>query len=271
MKKIISLILCIAVLALVLVSCGDEEHVHQYNRNEWKFDATNHWYAPACDCEDAENINVAKHYDTMNDGKCDICNYLMCSNTAHGDTLKYNENSHWKEPVCGHNGQDSHILPGEFSEHTYNDAGLCTTVGCGYQCVKTDYKEAWSTDANNHWHDPACGHTHLPVVDSAAHVDVDENEDGEPVGNGVCDVCGYVMCSVPVKEAGESDEDFQERLDAFYNAEPSYDENQHWYEPVCGHVGHDLKDLGVHAEAEEGADGFCDVCFQEIPEADDEE
>ena len=45
MKKIISLILCIAVLALVLVSCGDEEHVHQYNRDEWKFDATNHWYA----------------------------------------------------------------------------------------------------------------------------------------------------------------------------------------------------------------------------------
>lgn len=263
MKKIISLILCVALISLVLVSCGEEEHVHQYNRNEWAADSTAHWYAATCECTDAGKISVSEHVDTMNDGFCDICNYLMCSNTAHSETLRYNDNSHWYDPLCGHSGQNSHILPKDFSEHTYDASGLC--AGCGYQCTRADYKEEWDVDENNHWHSSACGHTHLGITDMAAHIDLDENEDGEAVGDGVCDICGYVICGVPIKGAGESDEAYSERLSAFYNEDPSYDELQHWYEPVCGHI-HELKDLGIHKDSEENPDGFCDVCFVEIIE-----
>jgi len=261
MKKIISLILCITLITLVLVSCGDEVHVHQYNRNEWAYDATNHWYAATCECTDAGTKNLGKHVDTMNDGYCDICGYLTCNNTAYSDVLNYNENTHWYDPSCGHNGQNSHILSKDFSEHDFDDAGLCTF--CGYQCAKTDYNESWSSDDTDHWYAPSCGHYgHLPAKDKAPHVDLDENEAGEVKGDGVCDVCSKVSCAVPDKKADEA------AYNAFYETTYSHDDTYHWYAPVCGHVGHELKDRVIHTD--ENGDGSCDGCFVVMPEPSEE-
>ena len=266
MKKIISLIFCIALLTLVLVSCGEEEHVHQYNRNEWKSDAQSHWYAATCDCSDAGVKNSSKHFDTMNDGYCDICNYLMCDKTAYA--MKQGEDSHWQGPAdCTHTGQGSHLPIKDIAPHDYDANGACTT--CGYVCNKTEYKGNWSSDATNHWHDPACGHTaHLPIADVAAHVDEKTNENG--LTDGKCDVCGYVICAVPTKADGETDQAFKERLDAFYKENPSYNETQHWFDPVCGH-SHEVKGLENHKDSTETPDGICDVCQQPMPATEEEE
>lgn len=134
MKKLISLILCIAMLTLVLVSCGEDEHVHQYNRNEWKNDENNHWYAASCDCSDAGKVNSAAHYDLMNDGYCDVCGYLMCAKTEY--VWEANENVHWQQAKsvedggCGHIGQNSHLPQKDIAAHTYNEQGVCSV--CSY-------------------------------------------------------------------------------------------------------------------------------------------
>ena len=233
MKRIIGLVLCIVMLSLALVSCGDEEHVHQYNRNEWKSDANNHWYGATCECDDAGTKNLAPHVDSMNDGWCDICGYLMCANTAYKSTYSYNDVSHWIMAECGHEG---HISRKEFGKH---DGGACSV--CGYVCPNTEYKEEISYDEENHWYEPACGHTdHLPLKDLAAHVDKDKNEEDREVGDGYCDTCGYQLCEVK------------------YEDTYSFDEDNHWFAPTCDHVGHELKGLEPHQDLDEN--GVCDIC-----------
>ena len=54
------------------------------------------------------------------------------------------------------------------------------------------YAEAWSTDANNHWHDATCEHN-TEKKDVAAHVDANGDEK--------CDACAYAM---PVQKEEES-------------------------------------------------------------------
>ena len=269
MKKIISLIFCIALLTLLLVSCGDEElHVHQYDRDKWVYDDNSHWYAAACDCSDAGVISAAAHVDSMNDGYCDICGYLKCTNTdpnapgAYSTEYQSNANAHWLAPTCGHSGQNSHIDPKDFSAHVYDAEGLGKCLVCNYQCAETENEEAWThNNGSTHWHAPVCGHVgHNPITDESEHVDKDKNEAGEEVGDGVCDLCGYVMCQVPVREKGESDDAYNARLEAFYKSEISYDETNHWYDPKCSHVGHKLKDIAPHADDAENPDGKCDTC-----------
>ena len=189
MKKIIGLILCIVISLFTLVSCGDGDHVHKYNRDEWVSDATNHWYAAECDCEDAGVTAKAAHTDvTMKDGFCDICGYKMCNNTAYKTEYSYNASSHWKNPTCNHIGQTSHIAPSEMAPHTYIEAdGEAICLYCGYTCLRgEEYSDEWTTDENGHWHEPLCGHvTAHGKKDSAAHLDV--NTDGK------CDTCEFLI------------------------------------------------------------------------------
>ena len=131
MKKIISLILCIALVSLVLVSCGDEEHVHQYNRDDWASDKDGHWYANTCGCEDAGVKNFAEHDYSMNNGYCAVCGYKNCDKTDY--KYDFNENSHWLTPSCGHTGSNSHLPIKDVEVHSFNESGKCTE--CGYQRV----------------------------------------------------------------------------------------------------------------------------------------
>ena len=136
MKKIISLIMCTALLLLVLVSCGDD-CVHRYNRDEWVSDSESHWYAAECDCEDAGVASKAAHVDvSLKDGFCDICGYKLCDNTAYKTEYSYNANSHWKNPTCDHVGSTSHIAPSEMAPHTDgNTDGKCDVCGADVPVV----------------------------------------------------------------------------------------------------------------------------------------
>ena len=259
MKKIISLIFCIALLALVLVSCGEEEHVHQYNRGEWKTDGTNHWYAATCSCSDAGVKNSAAHVDTMNNGYCDVCGYLMCDKVAYEIKTDESIDSHWYGPAdCDHVGEGSHLPIKDIAPHEYDENGTCTV--CSSVCKNTSYSTAWESDETNHWHEPACGHTaHLPISGVETHVDVALDENG--LTDGKCDTCGYVICAIPTKAEGESDDDFAARLAAFYETTYSYSETEHWLAPVCGH-NHEVIGLEKHVDSGETPDGLCDVCNQ---------
>ena len=221
MKKIICLILCVALSALVLVSCGDEEHVHQYNRDQWTSDATNHWHAADCGCEGVAPIDVAKHVDVeMDDGRCDICGAVCCAETAYKTTYTVNPFSHWFESKCEHNGQNSH-LPVSVVAHNYVN-GVCSV--CAYDCVANghvdtekdadgvvkgngtcdackivycdgNYSDQLTSNETGHWYAAGCdAHVHAQK-DFEEHIDIagalDENE--QVIGDGLCDACQFEL------------------------------------------------------------------------------
>jgi hypothetical protein len=59
----------------------------------------------------------------MNDGKCDVCGYVMCDHPEFEETYSYDENAHWFAPVCGHSVKKDHA--------PHSDAGEGKCV-CGY-------------------------------------------------------------------------------------------------------------------------------------------
>lgn len=279
MKKIISMLLCVTmmVFALALVSCGEEEHVHQYNRDKWVSDATAHWYAATCDCKDAGVVSRAAHSDPMNNGFCEVCGYNLCDNTENKYSTNYvkDDFAHWHEPLCDCSGQDAHVSPkADFEPHqydTYEDGSLksmCNVEGCGYQCARDEYDSDYSYDKTHHWFASACGHYDHDglTLTKVGHVDEEVYEDSTRVGDGVCDVCGFEYCVVP--------EEGTEEYEAFYKTDVSFDGEYHWYEPKCNHM-HDFKDHEKHADLDliedpenpgqfipnpDGTNGFCDVC-----------
>ncbi len=54
-------------------------HTHLY-ADEWSSDDTNHWHAATCE-HTSETKDLAAHADDNSDGKCDVCNYTMTSET----------------------------------------------------------------------------------------------------------------------------------------------------------------------------------------------
>ena len=267
MKKIISMLLCVTmmVFALALVSCGDDPHVHQYNRTNWSKDATAHWHAASCECEDAGVVDRAAHSDPLNNGFCEVCGYVTCENTdnAYETTYKYDDDAHWFEPVCGCSGQDAHVVPKkDLEKHT--GGSKCTV--CGYECTNDKYNVTYTSNETYHWYASVCGHYDHNglVLQQIEHRDEETYEGSTRIGDGVCDDCGYVMCNVPA----ETDTGYKD----FYASEWSTDGEYHWYEPKCNHM-HPVKDYAEHsdplyvkdAETNEWIenkdhDGNCDVC-----------
>ena len=217
MKKIISLIFCVAMLVLALVSCGGEECTHEYNRDEWKSDATGHWYAAKCECEDAGVASKAAHVDeSIVDGFCDICGYQTCTvNTYSGKYLDYKTaTKHFEIPTCGHVASTSHIGV-KAGDHRYDGEGGSVCLDCGYECLGI-YSE-WKTDARKHWKELTCeGHAHAnTVIEEAAHRYAE--------GSLKCLDCGYECKGV------------------YTTTEYSKDAYGHWYERedgTCNHENH---------------------------------
>ncbi|MBE6957880.1 MAG: hypothetical protein E7447_01835 [Ruminococcaceae bacterium] len=93
---------------------------------------------------------------------------------------------------------------------------------------KHTYSEQWSSNADEHWHEPTCGDTTL-VADKGAHV-------FDSVTDTTCNTCGYVRAA---------------HQHAFSDSW-SINGTGHWHECICG----DKKDYAVHTFA----DRICGVC-----------
>ena len=91
-----------------------EEHTYA---TEWSKDELGHWYATTCGCD--VQGSFAAHDDTVFDGVCDVCAYVIC---AHDDANK--------DGICDN----------------------CTYVMCTHT-----FADTWSSDENNHWYAATCG------------------------------------------------------------------------------------------------------------------
>ncbi len=100
------------------------------------------------------------------------------------------------------------------------------------------YADAWTSDADYHWHAATCGHAD-EVKDKAAHT----------YENGACTVCGRAEPVAPhthtYADAWTSDADY------------------HWHAATCGHAD-EVKDKAAHTYE----NGACTVCGRAEPEGD---
>ncbi len=235
MKRILCIALCVMMVASLFAGCSgpqDEstpapstKHTHQwgdaYERNE-----TSHWKQCA-DC--GLKANTGAHVDQDMDGKCDDCGYEeACEHTFNEEIWKTDAENHWHPATCKHSGQK-----GSLAAHVdENNDGICEV--CEYFDAEHThtYEEAWTSDANEHWHAADCGHT--VVADKAAHEDA--NNDGK------CDECAY--------------ED-PNHTHTFDNTQWETDAGNHWHGATCEHTGA-MEDWARHSD--EDVNGYCDVC-----------
>lgn len=108
--------------------------------------------------------------------------------------------------------------------------GVVGVVACGNNSHKHTYSDQWSSDANNHWHNPTCNDTTEPA-DLAAHVDA--NNDGK------CDICNH-----DVSLAHQHTE-----LNAY-----EFDQTHHW--KVCNDCG----ELSVEKTTHIIENNICTAC-----------
>ena len=129
------------------------------------------------------------------------------------------------------------------------------------------YSEAWTTDANGHWHEATCEHT-TEVSGKAEHTfgEYVSNNDATTEADGTktreCSVCGY--------EDTVTDEGSKIHVHTFSDSW-SKDATYHWHAATCGHttevsdkVEHDFGEYISNNDATFVADGTktrtCTVC-----------
>ena len=78
MKKFTTLLLVLTICLTAFAAC-EVTHEHTY-ADTLSYDATGHWYAATCDCEDAGTKDFAEHtFTTSQDGVmkvCETCGYF---------------------------------------------------------------------------------------------------------------------------------------------------------------------------------------------------
>lgn len=242
MKKGLTLILFLLMFSLLLTSCGECDHVDENNdgvcdecgwnydhehtySEEWSCDGENHWRIATCEHSVSEAYKGA-HADADNDGACDTCGFDNDHKHEYATAWTSDADNHWHAPTCGHDIEGSY----KGAHKDKNNDGACDI--CSYNGGHVhEYKTEWSTDENEHWHAPSCGHT-VPNKDKGLHVDFDNDS--------ICDECAY---------------DFNHVHE--YDSAWTYDKNSHWHSVRCDHEVA-VSDKAAHLDVNK--DGACDEC-----------
>ncbi len=223
MKKILGIVLCLVLAAMMFAACSEEAHQHTFD-TQIQYDSEYHWYPATCEHSDLVEGKEA-HIDEDGNDICDKCPCVLNHEHKYETQWTFDANKHWHKASCGHQ-----VRQDEANHADANNDGICDTCAYDYDHTHT-YANIWSITDGGHWHAPSCGHN-VPGIDKTAHLD--SNNDG------LCDDCGY-------------SDGHEHTFDTAWTT----DENDHWMAPTCGH---DVPpaELGKHVDG--NGDGVCDVC-----------
>ena len=125
---------------------GDEVCDHTF-ADKWSANSIEHWHAPTCE-HTSLKADAAEHYDTNEDGACDVCAYEIGHEHTFFDAWVSDATHHWKEASCSHTGEKSDLAPHtdtnsdgscdacEAHVHVLDIFGKCTV--CGEQVEEAD-------------------------------------------------------------------------------------------------------------------------------------
>ena len=169
---------------------------------------------------------------TLTSCTVDMMKNGMVANHVHtySNLWSSDEVSHWYAATCGHTNIKSSL-----ASHIDEDSdGVCDVCVKPYYTPHSHtYESEWSSDGENHWHEPSCNDTE-EVLDFAPHRD-----DGI---DGVCDVC---------------EKEYYVPHTHTYENNWSSDKENHWYKATCEHAD-EISGSSPHTDSD--GDGICDVC-----------
>lgn len=174
--------------------CGwfDASHSHTFSE-EWTTDVVYHWHAATCEHSGAV-MDKAEHADNDENGRCDSCQFLMCSHqdfdldgecdicgyedpshTHEYSQMTSNAQGHWQVATC-HPGATT-AVEAHMDNNKDGNCDVCAFVVCSHT-----YEETWSSNETHHWKMVTC-YCSIPRYGYGEHVDTD--------GKNGCDVCMY--------------------------------------------------------------------------------
>ena len=153
----------------------DYDHLHTYD-NSWSHDKDKHWHNVTCD-HTVNVLGLGDHVDKNKDSVCDVCSWDYDHEHTYDSEWSLDDDKHWHKVTCGHDVSAS----AEAAHSDDDNDGLCDGCAWNFEHVHT-FDDAWSYDAESHWHSSNCSHE-VEISGKTAHVD--DNTDG------VCDVCEY--------------------------------------------------------------------------------
>ena len=282
-------------LAFAVAGCQIDLGIHKHSfSKDWTSDATDHWHAATCGCEDLEvqkNVHifgewqVTKAATEEDEGSrkrsCKVCGYTateVIEKLAH--THKFatdwtkDETHHWHAATCEHTDETSGFAAHSFGEYVSNNDATTETDGtktrecsvCGYKDTVTDegskihvhtFEEEWSSDETNHWHASTCGHT-TEISGKAAHSfgDWTVTKEATEEAEGTKER-SCTICGYTATEAIEKLAHTHK-----FAEEWTKDETHHWHAAICEHTtevsgkeAHSFGDWTVTKAATEEAEG----------------
>lgn len=108
-----------------------------------------------------------------------------------------------------------------------------TLLFAACDCEHT-FSSSWSKNSTHHWHAATCEHGEIKSA-YGAHTDADQD--------GICNVCNHLIGH-----------------EHTYETEWSFDAENHWKNPTCGHD--EKGEFGLHAD--DNLDGKCDSCLTHV-------
>lgn len=127
------------------------EHTHSY-AEEWSYNDSSHWHAATCE-HATQKSTFAKHVDA-DDGKCDVCNYVMHTHTFNTSIWYHDASTHWHPADCGHD------LKADEAAHIDEDGDeFCDICEELLPHVHKFSTTEWQFTESTHWRPATCGHS----------------------------------------------------------------------------------------------------------------
>lgn len=136
---------------------------HSYT-TKWMQDGSNHWHeCTVCHEKSDEANHIPGAEATATTAQtCMICGYVIKDALGHihsfGVEWKSDATTHWHECTCGEKSeQASHVSTGDNIASCTKKA-VCDICGDEYgEMIAHKYSSDWKSDADEHWHECACG------------------------------------------------------------------------------------------------------------------
>lgn len=152
-RKILALLCFIAMMTLLLASCGNIGNIgdtdnqggageiceHTFS-DKWSANSIQHWHAVTCE-HTSLKADVDSHIDSDENGECDVCAYDVGHEHTFSDAWQSDASHHWRESTCSHLGEKTDLTVHTDSDfdascdtcsahvHVIDVFGKCTSCG----------------------------------------------------------------------------------------------------------------------------------------------
>ena len=250
LSTILLLVLTLLCSIFILVSCGGNDHTHNYS-TEWAKDGSYHWQA-CSGCEETRNkaehdwnsgVVTLQPTNTSEGARTYTCN--TCGHTrvesipvldthehTFSETWSSNETHHWHMATCEHTEEKK-----DYGEHSWNAGEITTTPTESDEGVKTFTCTTCQKTKTETV--PALGDSHVHEYNQQVATSKYLKHEA------TCSQKAEYHYSCSCGATGTTTFEYGDFADHEYSNTWSHNDTHHWYSAVCDHTN-EKKDYGEH-------------------------